>query len=64
VAFIDRKTMLLLSTYYTPIPGPNTLWPTVPRRMDGELKDLPTSPIHKAYTKFMREVDVADQLRG
>jgi len=64
VAFVDRKPFFMLSSYYTPIPVPGAPWPTIPRRVDGEVTDLQTSLVHKAYTEFMRGVDVADQLRG
>lgn len=64
MAFVDRKAVLLLSSVYAPIPAPTASWPTVPRRVNGIVTDLETSPVHKAYTEFMRGVDVADQLRG
>lgn len=64
IVFVDRKAFLMLSTYYLPIPASGEEWPTVPRRIHGEVRDLATSPVHRAYSDFMRGVDVTDHLRG
>lgn len=37
---------------------------TIPRAMLGRKREIPTSPVHKAYTTWMFDVDVSDQLRG
>jgi len=62
VVFVDRKTVALFSTFYAPIPATREEWPIVSCRIDEEVTDLETSPIHKAYTEFMNEVDVVDHL--
>ena len=56
--------MLLLSTHANPLSTDSSNPETVPRRVSGVKKDIPTSPVHKAYTQWMRGVDVSDQLRG
>jgi len=64
VVWVDRKHVLLLSSFHTPLPPPGEDWPTVPRRRGGEEKQVVTSPVLKGYIEFMRGVDVHDQMRG
>lgn len=65
VTWVDRKPVLLLSTHASPISIDPSNQDRVPRRNQrGQKIDVPTSPVHLAYTKWMRGVDVSDQLRG
>jgi len=63
VTWVDKKPVMLLSSIYRPIPLPGEEC-SVKRRVHGTEKWFDTSPIHKAYSKWMRGVDVADQMRG
>jgi len=63
VVWVDKRPMLLLSSFYTPLPWLGDDWPTVPHWVNGEERNIVTSPVHKGYTTFMRGVDVADQMR-
>jgi hypothetical protein len=64
VTWVDKKPVLLLSTHANPL-SIDPLHPeTVPRQQGSQRMQIPTSPILKAYTKWMRGVDVSDQLRG
>lgn len=60
VVWVDRQLVLLLSSFWTPVPHPGDDWPTVPRWIRSVEKHVVTSPVHKGYTKFMCGVDVAD----
>ena len=61
--WMDKKPVLLLSTHALPrslAEKPLYVW----RLVDGAKEKIPTTSIHLEYTKDMRGVDVADQLRG
>jgi hypothetical protein len=64
VTWVDKKPVLLLSTHANPLSTDANNPKTVPRRDGAQRREIPTSPVHKAYTKWMRGVDVSDQLRG
>jgi hypothetical protein len=63
VTWVDKKPVMLLSSYYRPVALPGVEC-SVTRRVHGIEKSFDTSPIHKAYSQWMRGVDVADQMRG
>lgn len=64
VTWVDKKPVLLLSTHASPVSHDSSNPDTVPRTIRGCKIEIPTSPVHKAYTTWMRGVDVSDQLRG
>jgi hypothetical protein len=64
VMWKDKCPVLLLSTHAIPIGFPCMPRDEVPRRNGAERDNIPTSPILREYTTFMRGVDVADQLRA
>jgi hypothetical protein len=64
VVWCDKKPVLILSTHATPIVPVGSTPVTVPRRNAGVVLQVPTSPVHKEYTTWMRGVDVADQIRS
>ena len=64
VMWKDKRPVLLLSTHANPITSPDEPQVVVPRRNGAIREDIPTSPILLEYTKYMRGVDVADQLRA
>jgi hypothetical protein len=53
----------LLSTHAEPIPEEGSK-PYVWRKIGGKRKKVRTGPMHLQYTRNMRGVDAADQLRG
>jgi len=59
----DKNAVILLSTHAEPVspPGPRQF---VYRRIAKKKKKVNTGPMHLQYTKNMRGVDTADQLRG
>jgi hypothetical protein len=59
----DKQAVVLLSTHVEPI-GPPGSKLFVRRKMRGKRKKVHTGPMHLQYTKSMREVDAANQLRG
>jgi hypothetical protein len=61
----DKRPVLILSTHAKPVQFPCE-FPvlTVPRRNGAIREEIQTSPIHFEYTKYIRRVDVADQLRA
>jgi hypothetical protein len=64
VVWVDKKPVLLLSTHAKPVSSDPLNPETVPRTIKGRKQNIPTSPVHKEYTTWMRGVDVSDQLRG
>jgi hypothetical protein len=56
--------VLLLSTHALPIGFPCMPQDKVPCRNGAVWEDIPTSPVLSEYTKYMRGIDVADQLRA
>jgi hypothetical protein len=64
VMWKDKCPVLLLSTHATLIGYPCMPIDEVPRRNGAIREQVPTSPVLREYTKFMRGVDVADQLRA
>jgi len=64
VVWVDRKAMLLLSSYFTLLPRLGEECPIVPRWMHSEEKQIVMSHVHKGYMKFMRGVVIADQMHG
>jgi hypothetical protein len=61
----DKRLVLILSTYAKPVQLP-CKFPvlTVPHHNGTIREEIQTSPVHFEYTKHMRRVDVADQLRA
>jgi hypothetical protein len=64
VMWKDKCPVLLISNHAMPVG-----FPCVPRdelpRHNGTTRDfIPTSPVLREYTTYMRGVDVADQLRA
>jgi hypothetical protein len=59
----DKQAVVLLSTHAEPVSetGPR---PFVWRKIGGKRKKVRTGPMHLQYTRNMRGVDTADQLRG
>jgi hypothetical protein len=64
VTWVDKKPVILLSSHANPLPRDPLHPDTVPRTVCGRKIHVPTSPVHLAYTTWMRGVDVSDQLRG
>jgi hypothetical protein len=64
VMWKDKCPVLLLSTHAIPIGYPCMLLDEVPHRNGAIREQVPTSPMLREYTKFVRRVDVADQLRA
>lgn len=62
VTWIDKKLVNFIFTYASPISSINEII-IVSRRVNSESVELITSPVHMEYTKYMKRVDVADQLR-
>ena len=64
MVWVDKKSILLLSTYVYSL-SPDLEYPIiVPRFSNGKTTNVPTSPIHLEYIQKMRGVDVNDQLRA
>jgi hypothetical protein len=59
----DKQAVRLLSTHAEPISRPGCKH-FVYRKIGGKRKKVRTGPMHLQYTKNMRGVDAADQLRG
>jgi hypothetical protein len=59
----DKQAVQLLSTHAEPIPEEGSK-PYVWRKIGGKRKKVRTGPMHLQYTRNMRGVDAADQLRG
>jgi hypothetical protein len=64
IVWVDKKPVIVMSTVAPPIHGPGEECPTVERRVGHVRAPVKTSPMHHQYTRYMRGVDVADQLRG
>jgi hypothetical protein len=64
VMWKDKCPVLLLSTHATLIGYPCMPIDEVPRRNGAIREQVPTSPVLQEYTKFMRGVDVANQLQA
>jgi hypothetical protein len=64
VMWKDKCLVLLISSHALPIGYPCMPRSEVPRRNGVVREEIPTSPMLLEYTKFMRGVDVADQLRA
>jgi hypothetical protein len=59
----DKQPVVLLSTHAEAVPLPSKcqfVW----RKFGGRRKKVRTGPMHLQYTRNMRGVDTADQLRG
>jgi hypothetical protein len=63
VVWKDKKPVVLLSTHALPL-APAGERPFVWRKFGGKKKKVRTSPMLLQYTRNMRGVDIADQLRG
>ena len=64
VMWKDKCPVLLISTHAIRIGYPCMPIDEVPRRNGAIWEQVATSPVLKEYTKFMRGVDVANQLRA
>lgn len=58
----DKQPVVLLSTHAESIPQPGER-PFVWRKIGGKNKKVRIGPMHLQYTRNMRGVDIADQLR-
>jgi hypothetical protein len=63
IVWVDKKPVFVMSTVAPPIHGTWNECPVVERRVGHVRKAVETSPMHYQYTRYMRGVDVADQLR-
>ena len=60
----DKCPILLLSIHASLIQAPCEVRNTIPRRHGAVRNEIFTSPVLLEYMKYMRGVDVADQLRA
>ena len=63
VLWIDKKRVMLLSSCYQPIPSSNCKLPQVIRKVHGKPTTFNTNFMHVAYLRWMRRVDILDQMR-
>jgi hypothetical protein len=63
VVWKDKQPVVLLSTHAEAVPPPREC-PCVWRKFRGRRRKVKTGPMHLQYTRNMRGVDTADQLRG